>query len=649
MFPDRCTPFARSLRRACAAERLRYLPTRWKTRVRGHLRMDTPTYRQHQPPLKVQTAPFPASTRWAREGMRYRVYSALQRHGAVDERGQFAPTSTARGCVRARDARRGSVLGKDEDPRSLSSRMPHTHERVPCARLSATHLLLQRPPALARDDENCTVALREAMLLDQAVLRPAGTLPGMGVDDGASRIQPRPFAQRSSHTYAKGAVFCCIIFVLNGTMIRIGRAIAHLWAGAFGYESRSAPAVAAVCALCAHGAHLQSQGGPPSKICCSRWTRMGSCADRSCVSVARRSVARRSPADFHLESFDVDRVSGSTHSQLTAKVAVSAPWPSKLDCAFGLHDVCPMDPPRLPVDYTTRVRAVSAAQRFPIETVTRIMKHLPSFITWGYNGWKSREEKRFLGQCSLVCTYWAIHLRPEIFSNLVIRTRNDAECLLEFVKVTTLGASIGHYLKDLRVEWSIPSSYPPWAHLVLHLLPLNLFPLKPIIAMVVSKDNSGDPTRDALISPPSPFHDLPRTLPFPASYNVEDIFVQNLHFGSLANLVSFAISALNIKRDRSWLRCTLYLDSSTWSEDVQEAHTPFPNHMLHCLNERHKHLTLCVKARSVPWQYMHSWLSYVSASIFRMQTSFAELGRCCRHYPSTTKLGTSESGTTPTH
>ncbi|GJE99163.1 hypothetical protein PsYK624_154100 [Phanerochaete sordida] len=62
--------------------------------------------------------------------MRYRVRWALRRHGADDERGQLAPTSTARGRVPARGARRSGLLGKDEDTRD-----PHlAHAAYPRAR-----------------------------------------------------------------------------------------------------------------------------------------------------------------------------------------------------------------------------------------------------------------------------------------------------------------------------------------------------------------------------------------------------------------------------------------------------------------------------------------------------------------------------------
>ncbi|GJE99187.1 hypothetical protein PsYK624_154350 [Phanerochaete sordida] len=263
--------------------------------------------------------------------------------------------------------------------------------------------------------------------------------------------------------------------------------------------------------------------------------------------------------------------------------------------------------PDLPLDdLIMDVAAHSAAHRVPIEVFTRIMKHALGVISNRDD--ERRKRKQFLGKCSLVCTYWAKHLRPYVCQYLNICTRDDAEQLLEFAKITTLGTSIGLCVEGIKVSWTIPS--PPWAHLVLHLLPRHLFPNLKSIMMTVSKDTSLDSARNPFVVPRTPFQGLPRTLPFPSSRYAVAQSADALHFNTFEKLASFStapfLSPRKAQEQRQLL--TLGLVGVTWEEENQIIHRPLPDHIICCWKRPSLSFSIHATARCIPWQLVHFFL-----------------------------------------
>ncbi|GJE99167.1 hypothetical protein PsYK624_154140 [Phanerochaete sordida] len=186
----------------------------------------------------------------------------------------------------------------------------------------------------------------------------------------------------------------------------------------------------------------------------------------------------------------------------------------------------------------TNAEIIPAAHRLPQEIFKNIIDNaLPEFPTLC-----RANDKQVFGQYSMVCRYWAIHTREPLFAHLKLCSRDDAKRLLEFAKITTLGMNIGIYVQEIRLRLTIPSFSPPWAHLVLHLLPCSLFPNLKEISVKLSQNPTLSDEASLFIAPRTPFSDLPRSIPFSASQGVEYLSVNGLHFSTLAHLAIFIAS-----------------------------------------------------------------------------------------------------------
>ena len=86
------------------------------------------------------------------------------------------------------------------------------------------------------------------------------------------------------------------------------------------------------------------------------------------------------------------------------------------------------------------------------------------------------ENKRTLSRWSLTCRYWARHCRPYLFWKLALRSREDALAFCQFVKSSTDGTPIGHYVWQLALYQQCPTPSMPWMHLILLSMPSSLLP-----------------------------------------------------------------------------------------------------------------------------------------------------------------------------
>ncbi|GJE96663.1 hypothetical protein PsYK624_128640 [Phanerochaete sordida] len=211
-----------------------------------------------------------------------------------------------------------------------------------------------------------------------------------------------------------------------------------------------------------------------------------------------------------------------------------------------------------------------SARRVPPELFKRIMASLVADV---YAVESSR--KRQIGQCALVCRYWAECCRPTIFSRLSLQCAFDVHRFLEFSAVTTLGYNISDFVEIIYLNLTLPTS--PWIHLFLHTAPHAIFssrglrkwePVPNIRVQVSPSIPDGTPIVKQH-APRSLFHGLPRTPPvsiksdFPSTAHVS-----NLHFSAPADLLSFVASW------GSWLPSTLLiLQNVTW-EIKEEAQPP---------------------------------------------------------------------------
>ena len=220
------------------------------------------------------------------------------------------------------------------------------------------------------------------------------------------------------------------------------------------------------------------------------------------------------------------------------------------------------------------------AHRIPPELFERILLRLephelqtsPSWTMWVEGEGPKKQLKRYLGQCSLVCRYWAKHSRRRIFENIALRTPEDAIQLLEFAKVTAAGMSIGMYTSSLDLHVTLAS--PPWIHLVVNGIPSSVFPKMRGFMLVISggafNSESSDDPKSLQVAPRNCSYGLPRSLPptkRPVSLTLED-----MHFNTFDDLVSFVDSLMATKpalrTGQTNFNRISWLDNSSLSPDA---------------------------------------------------------------------------------
>ncbi|GJE99156.1 hypothetical protein PsYK624_154030 [Phanerochaete sordida] len=105
--------------------------------------------------------------------------------------------------------------------------------------------------------------------------------------------------------------------------------------------------------------------------------------------------------------------------------------------------------------------------------------------------------------------------------------------------------NVGMYVKYIKLEMAFPCDSPPWAHLILHLLPRPLFP-NIISVDIIAAPPRGAPESDKnrKVTARSPLLGLPRALPFPPWMQVADLRVRRCHFARFNDIAPFVSSSL---------------------------------------------------------------------------------------------------------
>ena len=189
---------------------------------------------------------------------------------------------------------------------------------------------------------------------------------------------------------------------------------------------------------------------------------------------------------------------------------------------------------------------------------------------WTEEEGSKKQLKRYLGQCSLVCRYWAKHSRRRIFESITLRTPEDAIQLLEFAKVTAAGMSIGMYTSNLALHVTLAS--PPWIHLVINAIPSLVLPEICGFTLIISggpfsSESIDDPKS---LAPRNIFYGLPRSLP-PTKRPVS-LTLGDMRFNAFDDFVSFVDSVMATKPVGRTGQTTFsrisWLDNSSLSPDA---------------------------------------------------------------------------------
>lgn len=211
----------------------------------------------------------------------------------------------------------------------------------------------------------------------------------------------------------------------------------------------------------------------------------------------------------------------------------------------------------------------SIAHRVPPELFKNIILHLVSIVRP-----LTRKEKREVGQCSLVCRYWAKHSRFLIFERITLRSLDDAQHLLELAQAATLGVRIGAYVRHIALDMiEIPSQ--PWIHLLLSTFSRDVFSHKKGWTLAVTGVLSRTAPEKDRPSPRSAFFGLPRSLP--VVQGAEHTKFTGLRFKTFSDLIAFVGSFLpNAHSDRKPLSLELYNTAMADAERLIPLETPPP-------------------------------------------------------------------------
>ena len=200
----------------------------------------------------------------------------------------------------------------------------------------------------------------------------------------------------------------------------------------------------------------------------------------------------------------------------------------------------------------------SAAEKVPPELFERILNHFEFRREHSFY-YPSEEEtllflsKRQLGQCALVCRYWARICQPMMFEELVLRSRQDA--LNFFVIASSPHSKISQYVQSLDLEYTLPS--PPWTHLVSLKQSLSSCYR---ISLVVSLDN----LQQDLGNPTLNIHSLlPRQNPA-FSARIDHLSLSDIKFPHLQSIFALAAAFPSL-----W---TLTCKRVTWPTSPNEVH-----------------------------------------------------------------------------
>ncbi|KAJ3555686.1 hypothetical protein NM688_g2440 [Phlebia brevispora] len=173
---------------------------------------------------------------------------------------------------------------------------------------------------------------------------------------------------------------------------------------------------------------------------------------------------------------------------------------------------------------------------------------------------KLQTSKRELGQISLVCRRWAKHIRPMIFAQIKLRTRDDAHTLLRFLRCPA--SVMSGYIHELDLKLSV-SSYPylPWVHAVCSVILPRLATTHPRMLLTVQGPLPHGKVMKGI-------HDmLPRSYPYFSS-GLQELSLANSRFKSFAHLMRMVSDMPALEN--------VDLTKVTWDRSTDEEFRPPP-------------------------------------------------------------------------
>lgn len=135
--------------------------------------------------------------------------------------------------------------------------------------------------------------------------------------------------------------------------------------------------------------------------------------------------------------------------------------------------------------------------------------------------------KRGLASCSLTCRYWAAIIRPLLFEELMIHSREEIRQLVAFMDADFLEPTLSKCIQFLNVIEDQASVGPPWSHQLIRLA--SRLPGLLIDSWTVKGAPTFSNSQHRLARrSPLPFLVLPRTLPRCILHHVESLILSDL-------------------------------------------------------------------------------------------------------------------------
>lgn len=188
--------------------------------------------------------------------------------------------------------------------------------------------------------------------------------------------------------------------------------------------------------------------------------------------------------------------------------------------------------------------ALGGAERLPSEIIARIVEllsgHHPE--TWERGPdicAPLKLSKRELGNCSVVCKYWARSLRRDVFRRLILKSAEDGRQFQSFIRSpASLELSIARLVERIDLRYDL--SGPPWAHLVFLTLWNHAIQLGVHITVFDSSTSEGSSYAPPAL-PRSLFHSIPRPLPLRITPKCA-LCLQGVRFADFASFHRFLAS-----------------------------------------------------------------------------------------------------------
>lgn len=190
----------------------------------------------------------------------------------------------------------------------------------------------------------------------------------------------------------------------------------------------------------------------------------------------------------------------------------------------GWHQVAvpSLGRPNERVGNRTHSRPPAKASDIPPELFDGILEHLTS--------WTHRDRPA-LARCASVCHYWNEKCQKRLFQGPELKSREDALSLLEFMR--TLTSAVSSLIWDVTIREAQAVSGTPWLHLMSVIGDRAHKELHHYTVKLKGPLPAGQRMR-------SIHHRVPRSLPGHFSRHIEWLYLTDVHFKKLDDLMHLA-------------------------------------------------------------------------------------------------------------